>query len=189
MAKMGSGDGVARALGLIVTYYVYFVAIVAAANVLDIPQLTTLLSDLGAFLPVILGALVLLVIGFVVGRIVGDIVASVASGLSVGRYLREPPLVRFGDRDGFGRLVGKLVTYYIYLLTLLAVVDILDIDALPMLLNGSAAYLPALVAGLLVLLVGIWLAERVAEVVAESGDGRIVHLASLSVKATSPAWA
>lgn len=76
--EVGSGDGLARVLGMIVAYYVYFVAIIAAANVLNIPQLTDLLADLGAFLPVVLGALTVLDVGFVAGRIIGDPMAGVA---------------------------------------------------------------------------------------------------------------
>ena len=183
MEEVGSGDGVARALGKIVTYYVYFVALLAAANVLGIAQLTDLLAELGAFLPVILGALIVLVIGFVVGRIVGDIVADVVGGFGIGKYLAGTPLERLGDTEGeFGSFVGKLVTYYIYLLTLVAVVDILEIAVLADLFNTFAGYLPALVAGLLVLLVGIWAAERAAEVVRETDDSRTFHLASLFVK-------
>ncbi|WP_071933167.1 mechanosensitive ion channel family protein [Halodesulfurarchaeum formicicum] len=172
----------ARTLGLIVSYYIYFVALIAAANVLDIPQLTGLLADLGAYLPVVLGALAVLVIGFVAGRIIGDFVARIVGDFGIGHYLRETPFARFGGEGGFGRLVGKIVAYYIYLLTLLAVVDILAIDALSTLLNDFAGYLPALAGGLLVLVVGIWLAERVAEVVAESGDGRTFSVGSLGVK-------
>lgn len=183
MDDIGSGDGVARALGTVVAYYVYFVAILAAADVLQIPQLTTLLSDLASFLPVVLGALVVLVAGFVVGRIVGDIVTDVVSGFSIGPYLAETPLEPLGDTEGeFGRLVGKLVTYYIYLLTLVAVADILAIGALSTLLNDFAGYLPALFAGLLVLLVGIWAAERVGDLVSESDEGRTARIAGTVVK-------
>ncbi|WP_336023741.1 mechanosensitive ion channel family protein [Halobellus salinisoli] len=183
METVGEEDGVARALGKVVSYYVYFVAILAAADVLDIPQLTQLLSELAAFLPVILGALVVLVIGFIVGRVIGDLVADIVGGFDVGRYLRETPLERLSDSEGeFGRIIGLLVTYYIYLLTLLAVADILAIDALSTLLDTFAGYLPALVGGLLVLLVGIWVAERVGRLVSEMGEGRTVHVASLIVK-------
>lgn len=183
MEEVGSGDGVARVLGKIVAYYVYFIAILAAADVLGIPQLTALLSQLGAVLPVVLGALVVLVIGFIIGRIIGDIVASVVGGFGIGPHLKETPLEQLGDAEGeFGRVVGQLVTYYIYLLTLLAVADILAIGALSSLLNTFAGYLPALVGGLLVLLIGIWVAERVADIVAGMGEGRTIHVASLAVK-------
>lgn len=182
-AEVGKNDGIARALGTIVSFYVYFVAILAAADVLDIPQLTQLLSELGAFLPVILGALIVLVIGFIAGRFIGDLVADVVGGFDVGRYLRETPLEPLSDTEGeFGRLVGLVVTYYIYLLTLLSVADILEIDALSELLDTFAGYLPALAGGLVVLLVGIWVAERVGALVDDIGEGRAVHFVSVLVK-------
>jgi len=178
-----SDDGIAKTLGKIVAYYVYFVAILAAADILGISQLTDILSELAAFLPVVLGAIVVLVIGFIVGRVVGDIVAGVVGGLDIGSYLRETPLEQLGDTEGeFGRIVGKLVTYYIYLLTLLAVADILAISILSELLNTFAGYLPALFGGLVVLLIGIWVAERVADLVHEMGTGRPISLAALLVK-------
>jgi hypothetical protein len=182
MEEVGA-DSVARALGRLVAYYVYFVALVAAVDVLNIDLLTELLSDLGAFLPVVLGALAVLVVGFVVGRVIGDVVSGVVGGIGIGPYLRDTPLEQLGDTDGeFGRLVGRVVTYYVYLLTLLAVADILRVDALSAFLDELVAYLPALVGGLLVLLVGIWVAERVGGLVADAGDSRAVGLASVAVK-------
>jgi hypothetical protein len=177
------GDAIARALGRIVAYYVYFVAFVAAASILDIDALSALLADLGAFLPVVLGALVVLVVGFVVGRILGDVVAGVVGGFTIEPLLRETPLERLADETGeFGRIVGRLVTYYVYLLTLLAVADIVAIEALSTLLNTFAGYLPALIGGLFVLLVGIWLAERIGGLVSESDESRAMDLVGLGVK-------
>lgn len=180
---MGSGDAVAHALGKVVAYYVYFVAVLAAADVLEIPQLTELLAMLGGYLPVVLGALVVLVVGFVVGRVLGDIVADVVGGFDVAPFLRETPLERLSDTEGeFGRLTGLLVTYYVYFLTLLAVADILRITALSTLLNSFAGYLPALVGGLLVLLVGVWVAERVGGLVREASGSGVGRVAGLLVK-------
>jgi uncharacterized membrane protein (GlpM family) len=176
-------DTIARGLGTLVAYYVYFVAIVAAADVLDIELLTELLTDLGRYLPVVLGAIVVLVVGFVVGRVVGDFVADLVGGFGVGAYLRETPLESLGDREGeFGDLVGTVVTYYVYLVTLLAVADILEVGSLSTFLGDLVDYVPALVGGLLVLLVGIWVAEKVADIVAGTGDSRAVGLAAVAVK-------
>lgn len=183
MEGVGGDDGIARALGKLVSYYVYFVAIIAAADVLAIELLTGLLTELGAFLPVIFGALVVLVIGFVVGRVIGDFVGDLIGGFDVGRYLQDTPLETLGDTEGeFGRIIGTLVTYYVYLITLLAVADILEVTALSSLLQTFAGYLPALVGGLLVLLVGIWAAERIGRLVDEIDDSRLTSIAALVVK-------
>lgn len=179
---VGRNDGVPRGLGKIVAYYVYFVALLAAADILGIQELTDLLAGLGSYMPVVLGALAVLIVGFIAGRVVGDLVAGVVSDFGVSRYLRETPFEDVGDEYSFSHLVGRLVTYYVYLITLLAAADILEIGALSELLNRFASYLPALGAGLLVLLVGVWLAERAAGAVMDSGEGRATHLAGIGVK-------
>jgi len=181
--EVGGGDSVARALGKIVAYYIYFVAIIAAVDLLNIELLTALLTDIGAFVPVILAALVVLVVGFIVARILGDIVAGLVGGFGIGPLLEGTPLERFGDQEGeFGRIVGKLLTYYVYLLTLLAVADILQVSEFSTFMQTLVGYIPALIGGLLVLLVGIWVAERAADLVRESDDSRMVGLAALAVK-------
>jgi len=177
-----NGDGLATGIGKVVAYYIYFVALLAASLVLGIEQLTSALTELSGYLPIALSALGVLVVGFVIGRVLGDRVAGLVGDFGVGQYLRETPVADVGDEHSFGYLVGKLVTYYVYLLTLLAVADILEITALTQVLERFAGYLPALAAGLVVLLAGIWLAEHAGEVVADTGDGRPTYIASLAVK-------
>ena len=178
----GNGDGLATGVGKVVAYYSYFVALLASSLVLGIEELTGALTELSGYLPIALSALAVLVVGFVIGRLLGDRVANLVGDFGVGRYLRETPVADVGDEHSVGYLVGKLVTYYVYLLTLLAVADILDIAALTSVLERFAGYLPALAAGLVVLLAGIWLAERAGEVVADTGDGRPTHIAGIGVK-------
>jgi small-conductance mechanosensitive channel len=140
------------------------------------------IADVIAYLPTLLSALVILVVGYIVGRILGGIVTRIVRKIGIESYARGTAVEEVDSGDGVARALGKLVTYYIYLLTLLAVADILAIDALSQLLNTFAGSLPALVGGLLVLLVGIWVAERLADIVDDMGDGRPTHVASLVVK-------
>jgi hypothetical protein len=177
------GDSVAKILGKLVAFYVYFVAIVAAADVLAIDRLTELLSQIAAYLPVILGAILLLVVGFIVGRIVGDVVADLIKGFRIGPHFRDTPLESISDQEGeLGRVVGAIVTYYVYLLTLLAVADLLEIEALSTLLARFASYVPALLGALAVLLVGIWFAEVVGRLIRERDEGRVMDVSALVVK-------
>lgn len=182
--EISDGDGgLERALGKVVAYYVYFVTLLAAANVLGIAVLSRLLSDLGAYLPVILGAIVILVIGFIVGRVIGNLVAGFISGFGLGRFLQETPLERFADEEGeFGRIVGKIVAYYVYFVTLLAAADVLEIAVLSRLLSVFAGYIPALIAGVIVLIVGILVAEFVEDLIAESDRRQVTDYTGLAVK-------
>ena len=172
LESSGEGGGLERALGKIATYYVYFVAILAAADVLQIPILSRLLQQIGAFIPIVISAIVILVLGFIVGRVIRDIIADLIGGFNLGRYLRDTPLGRFADQEGeFGNIVGTLVAYYVYFLTLVTAANVLQIGVLSGLLSRFAGHLPTLIGGLAVLIAGILIADFVGGLVA-STDGR-----------------
>lgn len=182
--NLGDGEsGLARALGKLAAYYVYFLALLAAADVLNIEVLSQLLSDLGAFIPVVLSALVILVVGFVVGRIVGSLVEDLISGFGFEGYLRGTPLEGIArPTGGLSGIIGALAEYYIYFLTLLTAAGILQIPALSRLLNDFAGFVPALIGGVLVLVVGVLLAEFVEDIIASTDRSRLTDLVGLGVK-------
>ncbi|MEM4780839.1 MAG: hypothetical protein QXG03_04655 [Halalkalicoccus sp.] len=70
----GSEDAVSRTFGTLAAYYVYFLAILAAANVLNIPLLSAWIADAASYLPAFLGGLVIIVVGFIVVDVVGDVI-------------------------------------------------------------------------------------------------------------------
>ncbi|MFD1514481.1 mechanosensitive ion channel family protein [Halomarina rubra] len=178
-----SGGDTAQAVGKLVKFYVYFLAFLAAANILGIQVLSQLLSDIGIYLPVVLGAVVILVIGFIIGRVAGRIIADIVGGFGLGGYVRGTPLAEpAANAGGFGRIVGKVVEYYVYLLTLLAAAEALQIPALSALLATFAGYIPALVGGLIILVIGILVAEFAEDIVAGVDTSRLTSMAGVAVK-------
>lgn len=183
LESSGEGGGLERALGKVATYYVYFVAILAAADVLQIPILSQLLQQIGAFIPIVISAIVILVLGFIVGRVIRDIIADLIGGFNLGRYLRDTPLGRFADQEGeFGNIVGTLVAYYVYFLTLVTAANVLQIGVLSGLLSRFAGYLPTLIGGLAVLIAGILIADFVGGLVASTDGRRITDIFGVAVK-------
>ncbi len=175
--------GIASAIGTLIAYIVYFYAALAAADVLGISMLSELFSEIGAFLPLIFSAAIVLVIGFIIGRTVGDLVAQIVDGFGFSTYARGTPLENITrSAGGIGNAIGSLVEYFIYFLTALAVADIVQIPALSELLNDFAAFIPALIGGILVLIVGVFLADRLEEIVANTDRSRLTSLAGLGVK-------
>lgn len=178
-----SDTGVASSIGTLIAYIVYFYAFLAAADVLGIAILSQLLSDIGAFLPIIFSAVIILVIGFVIGRNLGDIIANIVSGFGLDGYARGTPLEGVTtSTGGVGNAVGKLVEYVVYFLALLAAADTLGIPALSQLLNEFAAFAPALIGGLLVLVVGVFVADLLEGIVASTDASRLTTLVGLAVK-------
>lgn len=182
--NVGEGDGgLANALGTLVAFVIYFYTALTAADILGIEVLSQLLRDIGTFLPVILSAVVVLVIGFVVGRTVGGIVDDVIDGFSLDSYFRGTPLEGVAEpAGGIGGIVGKLVEYYIYFLTLLTAAGILQIPALSRLLNNFAGFVPALIGGVAVIVVGALIAEFAGDIVGSIDASRLTNLAGLVVK-------
>ena len=169
--------------GKVAAFYVYFIAILAAADVLQIPVLSDLLAQISAFVPVVISAIVVLVLGFIVGRVIRDIIANLISGFNLGQYLRDTPLRRFADQKGeFGNIVGALVAYYVYFLTIVTAANILQIGVLSRLLSQFAGYLPTLIGGLAVLIAGILIGDFVGGLVANTDGRRITDIFGVAVK-------
>lgn len=177
-----SAVGLASGLGKLVKYFVYYLAVLAAADVLNVPILTELLSDIGAFLPVLLGAVAILVVGFVVGRVLEDIIADIIGGFGVDPHLEGTPLERLTTRRGIGGFVGWIVALYVYFITLLAVADALNITILSNLLSTITVYLPQLIGGVAVLLVGIWVGDWLGTLVADTDQRRLTDYVGTGVK-------
>lgn len=178
----GGGDGLSRALGKLLKYYIYYLAVLAAANILGIQILTQLLSDIGAYLPVILGAAVILVIGFIIGRVLEDIIADLIEGFGVDPHLEGSPLESLTTDRGIGGFIGQIVALYVYFLTVLAAADTLNIPILSELLTTITAYIPQLIGGLVVLLVGIWLGDWIGGRVADTDRRRLTDYVGVGVK-------
>jgi hypothetical protein len=178
----GDGGRLAQALGSLIQYLVYYLTLMAAAGFLGIQVLSELLSNIGSYLVVILGAVGILVVGFIVGRVLEDIVADLVGGFGIEPYLDGTPLEGLTKERGLGGLVGQVVALYVYFLTILAVADTLTIPILSGLLTSITAYISQLVGALVILLVGIWLGDWVGKIVADTDARKLTTYVGSSVK-------
>jgi hypothetical protein len=172
----------ASALGKLLKYYIYYLAFLAAANVLGIQILTQLLSSIGSYLPVILGAAIILAIGFVIGSLLEDIIADIVGGFGLDSALQGTPLEALVDERGLGGFIGKVVALYVYFLAVLAAADTLQIPVISQFLSRITAYIPSLIGGLVVLLVGIWLGDWLGEIVAGTDTRKLTDYVGVGVK-------
>lgn len=130
--------------------------------------LTEALTGVVNFLPQLVGALVILVIGWVVGRVVGGVVRRVADRSTVDRRVAATPLggALGGTEQAISRSLGRGGAYFVYALALLAAADALAIELLSEWIATAISYIPAFVAGVLVIVIGFILADFVADVAA-----------------------
>jgi hypothetical protein len=124
-------------------------------------------SELGAtlagFLPHLVGMLVILGGGWVVSRVVGSIFARllVRVGLDAAaqRLGLDEALANAGFHAGASALVGRLVFWVLMLTFLLSAVETLGLEAVTATIDRAIAYLPRLIAGALIVIVGLLLSR------------------------------
>jgi len=127
------------------------------------------IAEVIAFGPNLLGALLVLLVGLIIGKFVGGIVRRLIRASRLDRYVRNTRVgVLFEADDGFSRTVGKITAYYIYLVALLAATDVLGIALLSQWLDTAVSYLPAIIAGVLIIFLGLILADFIANIIRKS---------------------
>jgi small-conductance mechanosensitive channel len=120
------------------------------------------------FLPQLVGAVVILLIGWVIGRVVGGVIRGLSSRSTVDRRVAATPLggALGGTEQAISRSLGRIASYFVYALALLAAADALAIELLSEWIATAVSYIPAFVAGVLIIVIGFVLADFVADVVA-----------------------
>lgn len=73
-----SGTSIPHVFDLIIRWFIYIIGIMAAVNVLGIPMLTSFAQSVVLYIPNLIAALIVLIIGFIFADIVGDLIKTTA---------------------------------------------------------------------------------------------------------------
>ena len=138
------------------------------------------LGDVFDFIPSLIGALVVLILGYIVAKVIGNL---------IGRLLQRGGLDRTLTQGGAGgwiqkltsspsRLIGRIAFWALFLGAISLAVSVLGIEALTNFVGAIFAYLPNVIAALIIFLVAGAVAAGVAALVARTmGDtptGKVV---------------
>jgi Conserved TM helix len=133
-----------------------------------------------AWVPALLGAIAILIIGYIVARVLGGLVARVLQRVGLDRTIRSGTA---GDwvakvTSSPSRLLGSLTFWVVFLGAISLAVTALGIDALTDFVGAVYAYLPNVIAAILIFIVAGAIAAAVGTVVARTmGDtstGKVV---------------
>src|SRR4051812_36110714 len=138
-----------------------------------------------AFLPNLLAFLVILVIGYLIAKVVSKIVQKVGEKAGLDRALHESDAKRYVDRvspdASPSAAIGKVFFYLIFVFVLTAAIGALKIPAVTAFMNQVLAYLPNVIAAIVIFVVAAAVAGAVAAGVAKLlGDtptGKVVATA------------
>jgi len=155
-------------------------SLLAAVNVGDSAQ--TALDSFFGFLPKLLGFILVLAIGWIVAKVVKTAVTKLLQKVGLDNALHSGSTGRYVDRiapdTSPSRLIGSLAYWFIFLGALAIAVSQLGIAALDNFVAAIGAYLPNIVAAVLIFVVAGALAAAIGGLVARTmGDtptGKVV---------------
>ena len=138
-----------------------------------------------AFLPNLLAFLVILVVGYFIAKLVAKIVQKVAEKAGLDKALHESDAKQYVDRVMPGASpsagIGKVLFWIIFVFVLTAAIGALKIPAVTAFMNQVLAYLPNVIAAIVIFVVAAAIAGAVAGGVAKlMGDtptGKVVATA------------
>ncbi|WP_225332947.1 mechanosensitive ion channel family protein [Halomicrobium urmianum] len=125
------------------------------------------IGDVLAFLPRLIGAIIILLVGWIIGRVVSGIVERLVDAARVDEMVLDTPLGQMlgGTQRAVSRAFGTLAKWFVYALAILTAADVLAIQILSQWINRAVSYLPAFVAGLLIIVLGFVVADFVGDAI------------------------
>lgn len=131
------------------------------------------------YLPNLIGALVVLIIGLIVAAGLGALVEKILEAVRLDTFLEKiglkPIFERAGMRIRAAYFFGKLVYWFIIIAFLVAITDSLQLYALSAFLSSVLNYLPNVIAAVLIMLAALILAHFLRKLVTASVMSAKLH--------------
>jgi len=151
--------------------------------------ITSTLAGIISYIPTLVGALVVFMIGLLIAKWLKVVVVKFLNLVRlsdlVGQDFTKTFLKNAEITQKLENVIGELVRYLVILISFVASVNILGLTAVTAVLNGLFAYLPTLLAAVLILVAGILFAGFLEKVVKGSLGGLDIKLSRLMGKFTS----
>lgn len=124
-------------------------------------------AEIVAFLPRLLAAIVILLIGWGIGVVAAKLVKRLTDAVELDRMVLDTPLGRImgGTSDAVTRTFGAITKWFVYGLAILAAANVLAISVLSQWIEAAVSYLPAFIAGLLVIVLGFVVADFIGDAI------------------------
>lgn len=167
LKRLFEGTSLASVIGTVVFVLILIPTVVAALEQLDIKGISdpaiAMLNDVLTMLPNIAAAIFFVLIGVWLGKWVRKFVANLLERLGLDSYFSNVGLNKSasGNILSFSQVIGYIAEVIIVLLFVVQALNILNLDFLVILATGIIAYLPHVIAALVILGVGLWLGRFV----------------------------
>src|ERR687893_1550431 len=127
------------------------------------------LSAFLSFIPQLIGALIILIVGYVIAKALQAIVGRVLEGIGFDRWMERGGIKQFFDRADTEHtphsILGRLVFWFVFIIAITMAADALGIPQVSAVLAQLIAYIPSIIAAILILILAALLANFLASIV------------------------
>ena len=131
-----------------------------------------------AFIPQLIGAIVILVVGYIVAKILQAVVARVLKAVGFDGWMERGGIKQFFDRaqtrETPATVLGKLVFWFVFIITITMAADAMGIQQVSQVLAQLIAYIPSIIAAILILILAALLANFLSGIVRGTTDNDIL---------------
>ena len=129
----------------------------------------------------VVGAIILLVLGLILGRALGKVVRLVLDKIGVDAIVRKAGAGDMIEKTGLSisRIFDVVIRWFIYIIFIMAAVDVLNIQYFSSFLTELALYFPRLIIAAIILIVGMILVTIAMKWVDETLGTHKVFLADI----------
>ncbi|MFA5773660.1 MAG: hypothetical protein WC908_03245 [Candidatus Paceibacterota bacterium] len=137
-----------------------------------------------SFIPSLLGAIIIFIVGVLVGKVVGKAITQLVAVLKVDKLFESAGANDFVNRTGLklsaSRFIGGLVKWFIIVVFLMASLEIVGLTQVNDFLREAVLYyLPKVIIAALVLVIASFLADAMKKIVKASAQAANVHSANM----------
>src|SRR5829696_1129697 len=131
-----------------------------------------------AFIPQLIGAIVILVVGYIGGKILQAVVARVLKAVGFDGWMERGGIKQFFDRaqtrETPATVLGKLVFWFVFIITITMAADAMGIQQVSQVLAQLIAYIPSIIAAILILILAALLANFLSGIVRGATDSDLL---------------
>jgi small-conductance mechanosensitive channel len=148
--------------------------------------LQDVLSTFLSYIPQLIGAIVILVVGYIVAKVLQAVVGRVLQAIGFDSWMEKGGIKQFFDRAETNQtphsILGKLVFWFVFIIALTMAADALGIPQVSAVLGQLIAYIPNIIAAILILILAALLANFLAGIVrGATGSGVLASVARYAI--------
>src|ERR687885_315382 len=122
-----------------------------------------------SYIPQLIGAIIILIVGYIVAKILQAVVSRVLKGVGFDGWMERGGIKQFLDRaqtrETPATVLGTLVFWFVFIIAIVMATDALGIRQVSAVLSQLIAYIPSVIAAVLILILAALLANFLAGIV------------------------